>query len=90
MAYSKEFRQIIKNREIVGIEIFDASKTINGLSQSNLSKGMISELHDAKMVVHRSKELSYLVVLLYKHARSKAPTISISVPAPKTAMMMHN
>ena len=76
--------------DVVGVEIFDASKTINGLSQSNLSKSMIGELHDAKMVIHRSKELSYLVLLLYKRANSRSPTISISVPAPRMAMTMHN
>lgn len=71
--------------EMVGVEVFDASKVIKGLNQSNITKEMISNLHEAKIRIHKSQELVFFVIALYTGVKSKGQPIVLQVPKPVMA-----
>ena len=71
-----------KTDEMVGLEVFNASKVIDGLNQTKLTQKMIGELSVAKISTYRSGELMYFVVRLWVDQKQRAAPIVLQVPNP--------
>ena len=71
-----------KNNKIVGVEIFNASKVLSRLTLSRITKQMLAEIRRATFSSYQSKELIYVVVVLF----FKGKEIPIQIPAPIMAL----
>ncbi len=74
--------------KIVGVEIFDASDILSGLSLMKISKRMLSEIEDATISFKQSKDLFFVVLGLMLGVELEKREIPIQVPAPAAAVSM--
>ena len=66
--------------EMVGVEVFTASKVVEGLNQNNITKEMLSKFKVARISISRMNELVFFVVSLYTNIRKKESRLLLQVP----------
>lgn len=66
--------------EMVGIEVFDASKAVKDLNQARISKEMLSKFTVAQITTSRMRELMFFVVALYIDAHNKSERLLLQIP----------
>jgi len=72
--------------KVVGVEILDASEIISKLSQTEISKEMLSEIKEASINFIQSKELFFIIIGLLTTINKVQKEIPIQVPAPRVAI----
>ena len=66
--------------KIIGVEIFDASKTISKLTLKKISKQMLMNIKQVTLRSFQSKELIYVIIgILFEREK-----LSMQIPAPIT------
>ncbi len=67
--------------KIVGIEIFEASKVLSGISEFRITKKMLKEyLKEARLKIYVGKELVVIGIGLLFEAKLKEVHTSVSLP----------
>ncbi|MDE1869064.1 MAG: DUF2283 domain-containing protein [Candidatus Micrarchaeota archaeon] len=69
-----------KGDEMVGVEVFDASKAVKDLNQAKISKDMLSKFTVAQITTSRMRELMFFVVALYISANNRSEKLLLQVP----------
>jgi uncharacterized protein YuzE len=77
---------ISADNKVVAVEIFNASVFASRLSGIEISKESLAEVKNATMNIYQSKELFYVVIMLFMKINGKEREVNLQVPAPVAAM----
>ena len=80
----------LKNGNVAGVEIMDASNIISNLASIRISRNVLGHVEDARLRYYKSSELVYVVLQFKITIGNAVKNISLQVPAPKQAVMALN